>query len=234
MRVMTRRRKVAFAAGAGAVVLAVAGLGAAGAVAASSLFSPQEDAQAVIDDAAGQLGVEPSELSDALQQALENRVDEAVREGRLTDAQAERMKERLESGVPLHFGLGLRHGHGGFHGRVGPSAIFEAAASYLGLNEDELREALQGSTLAQIAEDHGKPVAGLVDTLVATQAKRIDEAVEAGRLTEDQAAELKDVLEARTESLVNGEFRRPGAGGPRLWHGSGSPRGPPALAGPQA
>ncbi len=121
---MTRRRKIAIASGAGALVLVVAGLGAAGAIAASRMLSPNEESQAVIDDAAAQLGIEPSELSDALKQALENRIDEAVESGRLTEEQAERLKERLESSeVPLLFGpvgprwhglgFGFGFGHGG-------------------------------------------------------------------------------------------------------------------------
>jgi CRISPR/Cas system-associated endoribonuclease Cas2 len=234
MRFMTRRRKVAVAAGAGAIVLVVAGLGAAGAIAASSLFHPREEAQAVIDDAADQLGVEPSERSDALQQALENRIDEGVREGRLTEEQAERMKERLDSGAPFFFGFGGTHGRSGFHGHGGRFQSLERAASYLGLTEDELREALRNSTLAEIAEDRDKPVAGLVDVLVATQAERIDEAVDEGRLSEEQATELKNGLEERTEALVNGELRRPGDSRQRFWHGSGSPRGPPGFGGPRA
>jgi len=230
---MTRRRKVAFAAGAGAIALVVAGLGAAGAIAASSLFHPREEAQAVIDDAADQLGVEPSELSDALQQALENRIDEGVRAGRLTEEQAERMKERLGSGAPLFFGFGGPHGRSGFHAHGGSFQIL-GAASYLGLTEDELREALRDSTLAEIAKDRDKPVAGLVDALVATQAKRIDQAVDEGRLSEEQATALQNGLEERTESLVNGELRRPGDNRQRFWHGSGSPRGPPGFGVPRA
>lgn len=234
MRSMTRRRRLAFAAGAGAAVLAVVGLGAAGAVAASSLFSPREEAQAVIDEAAEQLGVEPAELSDALRQALENRIDEAVEDGRLTEKQAERLEERLESSdVPLFFGLGGFRGHGfGLHGRG--AAILEEAAAYLDMTPDELREALRDSTLAEVAEDRGKSTAGLVDALVAVHATRIDEAVDDGRLTDEQAAELTERLEARTEALVNGELRGPGGGGHRFWHGRGSPRGPPAFGGPRA
>ena len=69
-----------------AAAFAVAGAG--GAIAASDALSPEDRSQAVIDDAAKQLGVEPSALSDALKHALENRIDEAVEAGRLTEEQA--------------------------------------------------------------------------------------------------------------------------------------------------
>ena len=190
MPTMTRRRKLTFAAGVAGVALVVAGLGAAGAVAASDLFSPREESKAVIDDAASQLGVEPSELSAALKQALKNRVDEAVGAGRLTEEQATELKERIDAeDYPLLFGRGGHGGPGGF-GRHGHVDVLTTAAAFLGMTEAELREELEDKTLAQIAKEKGKTAAGLVQQLVATQTKRIDEAVAAGRLTEEQATDL--------------------------------------------
>ena len=234
---MTRRKKITFAAGTAAITLLVVGLGAAGAVAASSLLSPSEGSKAIIDDAASQLGVEPSELSDALKEALKNRIDEAVEDGRLTEEQADELKERIdENEYPLLGGpwkLGLRLAGPGLDG-FGPFehfAHFEllgAAADYLGISEDELREALEDNTLAEMAEERGKTAAGLVQHLVATQTKRIDEAAEAGKITDEQATALKENLEARIESLVAAELHwRKDGGRHRFWHGSGSPRAPP-------
>jgi ribosomal protein S20 len=231
---MTRRKKLTFVAGAAAIALLVVGLGAAGAVAASSLLSPSEESKAIIDDAAEQLGVEPDALSDALKQALKNRVDEAVDAGRLTEEQANELKARIDSNeYPLLFGRDGHRGPGfGHHG------LFEtlgAAASYLGMTEAELREALEDKTLAEIAQEKGKSVQGLVQALVAVEAKRIDEAVTEGRITKDQASELKARLDEHVEALVNGELRglRDGRH-PGVWPGSGSPRAPPVFGGPSA
>lgn len=233
---MTRRRKLALAGASGAAVVTVAALGAAGGVAATKVFSSADDSKAVIDDAAEQLGVEPSALSDALKQALQNRIDEAVESGRLTEEQAERLQERLDSSaVPLFFGLGGPRGHGfgwKHRGAIWQLGALDAAASYLGLTEAELRHALRDSTLAEIAEEQGKSRAGLVDALVAAKAERIQEALADGKLSEEQAARLKDGLQERVEALVDGELRRSHFGrrgfGPGLW----GPRGPPAGSGP--
>jgi polyhydroxyalkanoate synthesis regulator phasin len=233
---MTGRRKVAIGAGAGAAVLVAAMLGAAGAIAASKALSSDEPSKAIIDDAAGQLGIEPSELADALQQALENRIDEAVDEGRLSEEQAERLKERLDAKeYPTLFGLGAvprayGFGFGGFGHRpsfAGGFGIAEAAASFLGMTQAELRTELRDKTLAEIATERGKTAPGLVDALVAARTARIDEAVDDGKLTEEQAARLKDGLEDRMEALVSGELRQRWAGKHRFWHGAWSPRGPP-------
>jgi hypothetical protein len=103
---MKKRRNVKFIAGVAAIATVVAGLAAAGAVAASKALSPSEESKAVIEDAAGQLGIEPDKPGGA-EQALKNRIDAAVEAGRLTKEQAEALKQRIDSGdgVPLFGGL---------------------------------------------------------------------------------------------------------------------------------
>ena len=188
---------------AGGTAALVAVLGGGAAVAASQL-SPAEESDAIVADAAKQLGVSADELDAALKQALENRVDAAVEAGRLTEAQAAELKERIEAGeVPL-VGVGPGLGHrGGHHGFVD----FDAAAAYLGVTEAELRTSLEdGDTLAEIATANGKTAAGLVDALVAAAKVDLDEKVEAGRLTEAQRTSILADLESRMEDVVAGEF----------------------------
>jgi hypothetical protein len=196
----------------GAVALIVVAVTGA-AVAATNALSPKTESKAILDDAAKQLGVKPSELDAALKQALKNRVDAAVEDGRLTKAQADRIKERIDAGdVPFLFpgrGFGLGPGPGRFdhHGLRDHLFGLEAAASYLGLTKAELREALEsGKTLAQVAKDRGKSVDGLVDAIVAAKKKRLDEAVAAGRITNAERTEFLAGLKERVTNLVNGRF----------------------------
>lgn len=190
---MKRRHHIAIGV---AVALAVVGVG--GAIAATKL-TPQQESRAVIDDAARQLGVEPNELSNALKQALKNRVDAAVADGRLTREQANRMKQRIDAGDAPLLGLGPRsfgHRHHGAHGPF--HAKTAAAAKYLGLSEAELREALRdGKTLAQVARERNKSVDGLVDALVAEAKKRLG--------TDEAPAELRQ----RITDMVNGRMGPP-------------------------
>jgi hypothetical protein len=199
------------------VALTVAGLavaGGGGALAATQL-TPKQESQAVVNDAAQQLGVSPAKLSAALKQALKNRVDAAVSDGRLTKEQGNALKERIDAGdVPL-FGLrgGPGHEYGHYHHGL------DAAASYLGLTEDALRAQLEsGKTLAQVAQDRGKSVAGLIDAIVADEKQELTEAVAAGRLTQAQADEKLANLREHVTNLVNGvrpQFRGGGRfGGP--------------------
>jgi hypothetical protein len=201
---MKRSHKIAIG-----TTLALSVIVVGGAIGATRL-DPREESQAVINDAAEQLGVEPGELSNALKQALKNRVDDAVEDGRLTKEQGERMKERIDANeVPL-FGLGPMGGfdrpghHMFFHAKL------EAAAEYLGMTRAQLREALQdGKTLAQVARDRDKSVDGLVDALVDEAEKMLDEDVEAGRLTEAEKKEMLSRLEDRITDFVNGRFPDP-------------------------
>ncbi len=176
--------------------LAVAGAG--GAVAAVKLTSPKENSQAIVNDAAKQLGVQPSELTAALKKALENRVDAAVGAGRLTKAQGEELKQRIESGaLPLFFGP-----RGGPHEHFGE---LDAAATYLGLTEAQLETQLEsGKSLAQVAKDRGKSVDGLIQALVDQATKRLDAAVAAGRLTKTQEQQILVGLKQRITDFVNG------------------------------
>lgn len=218
MQVMSRGLTWRVAAGAAALVAVAA---AGGAVAATKL-SPKKQSQAVVKDAAEQLGVEPSKLDAALRTALEHRVDAAVAAGRLSKEEGDALKERIRSGdVPL-FGFGRRHDGfgppGGFR-RHGPfGAKLDAAAKYLGLEKAELRSQLRsGKTLAQVAGNQGKSVDGLVEALVNEAEKKVDAAQERGRLTQAEKQDLLAGLRARITDLVNGRFP------PGLHHGGFGP-----------
>src|SRR5215216_192382 len=179
----TRNWKFAVA---GIAVLAVAGAG--GAIAATKLLTPGERSQAIVDDAAQQLGVDPTKLGDALKKALENQVDADVAAGRITKEEGDAIKQRIESGEYPIFGPG---GHGGFRHHAPFGAKLDAAATYLGLTEAELRTQLEGGkSLADVAKAQGKSVSGLVHALLAAARTKIADAVKNGRLTQADADDL--------------------------------------------
>ena len=203
---MQGRMRRALAGGA-IVVATVAGAGAAVA-AGVRLGSPQEESKAIVTDAAGRLGVEPSELEEALEQAYAARVDAAVAAGELTQEQGAELKRRIAVGeVPLLGAPGRgRHGHHGGRHHLGTK---QAAAAYLGLTEAQLRQQLfAGRTLAQIAQEKGKTVAGLTEAMTAAARKALAEAVAAGRLTKERQAEILADLPARIAAQIDGTGRR--------------------------
>ena len=224
----TKRKAAAGA----AAVLALAGGGAA--VAATQL-SPKAESDAVVNDAAKQLGVSPTELKSALTNALEDRLDAAVKDGRLTQAQADELKQRLESGdMPL-----LGGPIGGGHHMMGFPHL-GAAATYLGVSESDLQTQLaDGKTLADVAKAKGKTVDGLVAALVADEKKELAQAVSDGRLTQAQADDMLANAKSRFTDMVNGVQPEGGPGGfhggppPGFDSGSSGSSGP-AFSGPAA
>jgi len=134
--------------------LAVGGTGAG--IAATKLGgSPSAESKAVVNDAAKELGVQPSQLTNAIKKALTARVDAAVADGRLTKEQGAELKARIASdNFPL---FGPQAFNGGHFGHRGPGLA--AAAKYLGLTEAKLEAQLEsGKTLAQVATAQGKTV----------------------------------------------------------------------------
>ena len=129
---MAMRRKVIAGA---AAALAVGGAGAG--VAATKLAdSRNAESQAIVNDAAKSLGVEPSKLEAALEKAFEDRIDAAVAAGRLTKEQGQELKTRIRAGDfplfgPPAFGPGFGAPHPFSHG-------LDAAATYLGLTDEQL------------------------------------------------------------------------------------------------
>jgi hypothetical protein len=203
------------------ITAAAAALIGGGAALAADRLSPKEESDAVVADAAKQLGVDASKLDAALKKALANRVDAAVAAGQITKAQGDEMKARIAAGeVPLvGFGVGGGRGH---HGMGHHFADLGAAASYLGVTEAALQTSLRdGSTLAEIAKDKGKSVDGLKAALVTGAKADLAAAVKDGRLTQAQQTEILAGLSDRIDGLVNGEL------GPRGDHGPRGFEGPP-------
>ncbi len=228
------------------VVAAFAG----GAYAATQSSGPSTR-QAFLNDVAKRLHVTPQQLSSALNGAAVDQLQAQVKAGRLTQAQANALEQRLRSGgpaplLPLTPGL-APPGPRGF--KAGPPGTFGAgplgfgfggfglggAASYLGLTNAQLMQQLQsGKSLAQIATSKGMTVAGLEQAMTAPIKKALDTAVSRKAIT---AAKEKQILSRFSASLsqrINQKgffsapkLRRPlFRGGPGRYGGWPGPYGP--------
>lgn len=225
---MESRRKRTVAIGA-AVALAVAGGGAA--YAAGTNDDPRD---ALLRDAAQRLNVTPDKLRAALQGAFGDQLDQAVKDGRLTQQQADRIKQRIaRDGLPLGgpMGPGGPDGHGFGVGGPGhgPFGIgLDAAASYLGLGRAQLdRQLRDGRTLAEVASAQGKTVDGLEQALVDAATTQLDRAVADRKLTSDQRDRILSDIREHVADLVNG--RAPGPFGRHDGDRGMGPGGPPPL-----
>jgi hypothetical protein len=214
-----------------AATLAVVGGGAA-AVAATGSGSPGSD---FLDSVAKHLGVSPQKLKDATKAAAIDQVNADLAAGRITQAQADELKKRIESGDGVLGGPGFGRGPGGpgFAGPGGPgfgrpviANEIAAAAKYLGLSEDALRTKLRdGQSLADIAKAQSKDVAGLQTAILDAAKADLDKAVADKKLTQSQADDLYNGLKSHIDEIVNatGKLRHfGGPGGPPIRFGIGA------------
>lgn len=197
----------------GAVTALAAGGAVGGALAASGTFDPKAERQAFLNDAAGRLGTTSAKLENALEQAALDRVDAALAAGRITQDQANAMKAAINAGqLPIGItgaGPGFRVHGGGF----GMRGTLEAAATYLGLTDDQLRSQLEsGKSLADVAKAQNKSVDGLKQAILAAVQSKLDQAVKDGRLTSDEESQILTKLKASIDDLVNGTLPAKPAG----------------------
>jgi hypothetical protein len=177
--------------------------GAGGAIAATqSSTSPSAQAQAYINDLAGKLNVTPTALGTAIKAADSDQIDAAVAAGRLTQAQAQALKTRIQaSTVAPVFGRGFG---GGRFGHRGLGGVDTAAAQYLGITEAALRTDLQGGqSLAQIAAATlDKSVTDLSAAITAAETKQLNTAASSGQITSQQEQQRLSDLSSRISTLV--------------------------------
>ena len=136
-----------------------------------------------------------------------------VADGTIVQAQADAVIDAMVEAAPQ------RLGHGGGFGHFGGGARVDNLAEVTGIDADVWLEGLQdGQTPAEIAAANGSSEAALIDALVGEAEEHLVDAVDSGRLTQEEADErLVQVTERITEG-VNGEGRFGGGFG-RGFHG---------------
>jgi hypothetical protein len=235
---LTLKRKLAI----GTTVVAAAAF--AGGAYAATQDSGASTRQAFLNDVAKRLKVTPQQLTAALQGAFFDQLAAAVSAGKLTQAQANAIKDRVQqSGSALiggwhwfgplgpkapgggprpfggagGFGLGGPRGFGGGRGfgLSGPVAL-PAAAKYLGLTDLQLsKELVSGKSLAQIAKSRGKSTTGLKAAMLAAIRATLDKARAANLLTSAQEQTILSERSARLDEQIN----RSGLTGGRFFRG---------------
>jgi hypothetical protein len=170
--------------------------------------------QAYLAALAGNLAISVDTLTAALKTTSLSFLDKAVADGKITADEAANIRTRIEAGdLGIGFGGGPRDG--GEHGkRARPIANPEALATFLGTTAGQVRTELQGgSTLAQVADAHGKSCDELKAFLVSEEQAHLAQAVADGHLTQPEADTKLAEFQGRVDSIVDGAGF-PGPGGP--------------------
>lgn len=157
-----------------------------------------------LDGLAEQLGVSREQLDQAIGDSALAVIDQVVADGQLTEDEAARIRDLINSGeFPPFFG---RHGHGygGFaHGLCG-GANLEDLAGFLGVEASVVRDGLEnGQSLAQIAEANGKTRDELKSFLLSSITDKVNQAVADGKITQERADEKLENFSARLDDLID-------------------------------
>jgi hypothetical protein len=217
-----------------ALVLGVVGLGG------TALASSSSSGNSFFDDVAHHLGITPAKLQSAVNQAQADQLNQLVKQGKLTRAQANAIEKRMKQHGGSHLGVPFGgpfggFGHHSFRGHGGPAPFFfgapmgslQTAAKYLGLSQAALAKDLRsGKTLGAIAKAQGKSASGLEQAILAASKAQLGKAVSAGKLTKSQEAKFLKGLSKGIDQLVTKGFHfggpmRGGWNGHQGWHQNG-------------
>lgn len=107
-------------------------------------------------------------------------------------------------------GNGPMHGDG--YGPAGPAlggtnSVISLVAEQLGIDRfDLMAQLMDGATVADLAADNGVDLDALVDAVVAARADRLNAAVDAGQLTEEDAQARLETMRAQLTERFTQEW----------------------------
>jgi uncharacterized protein YidB (DUF937 family) len=171
--------------------------------------------QTYLDAFAQQLGVDESALVPAAKAAADATIDQMVTDGKLSQAAATALKQRIDSAsgngcrvlAARWQQLLVRYGV-----RQLGQDMFQQAAITLNLTTAQLRDDLRGGdSLKQIARDQGVSYDTLTTAVVNAAKNDLDKAVAAGKISADRETTILDRIQ---KALQDGQlWNRPGQAG---------------------
>jgi len=152
-------------------------------------------------------GVALQTVVDALLTEQKTLLQQAVTDGRLTQAQADARLAELQTQLPTQlstaFTPGLRGGRG-MPGGFGAGASLTTIATTLGVTESELMTAFQaGKSVADVATEKNVALATVIAAIMTEQKTVLQQAVADGRLTQEQADQQLARLQANLPHLLS-------------------------------
>ncbi|MHB8619015.1 MAG: hypothetical protein ACYDAG_05470 [Chloroflexota bacterium] len=174
---------------------------------------------------AGRLNLSQSQVQAAVKGAATDTVGDAVKAGKLTQTQANRIDQRIQNGKPgFGFGFGFRPPHGALGMNRG--AVLTAAAGALNLQPSALRAQLRsGKSLQDVATAQNVSLSTVQAAITSAIKPRLDQAVSSGKITPQQE---QKILSRFTSGTFGAKRFGMGHDGPRPASGSPSPSASPS------
>lgn len=160
----------------------------------------------------GQLGINDTQLNAAFTGAAGDTIDQAVKDGVVTAAQAAQAKTFVKDGVTgllatmkgFASKFGLRANQAA-NGKPVVQALSPASlAAALGLSSSALETELRsGKSIADIAKEHNVDLQKVKDAILANVKSELDSAVSGGQLTQSQADLAYQALSQKLANVVS-------------------------------
>jgi ribosomal protein S20 len=174
--------------------------------------------------------VDPQKVINHLVAEATTRIEAAVSSGKITAAQATKMKANLTAGITA-FVNGTRMPKlpgvtGTAEPRLATRPSLDIVAKDLTMTAADVKAALRGGqSIAALAKSKNVDPQKIINDLVADATTRIEAAVSSGKITSDQATKMKANLTERMTAFLNGTGQGRGHGFPGPFGGDKGPGG---------
>jgi hypothetical protein len=182
-----------------------------------------------VSDVATAKNVSLDKVISAIVDAETKNLQQAVTDGKLTQAQADTMLSNLKLTLPSQLQTkvvaGMKGGFEGGRGGMKGGMQLTTIATALGMTETDLRTELQaGKSVADVATTKSISLDKVISAIVDAETKNLQQAVTDGKLTQAQA----DQRIADLKANLPAQLAQKGlpAGGPGRGHGGPGGRGP--------
>ncbi|MFX4262732.1 hypothetical protein ACOBQJ_11060 [Pelotomaculum propionicicum] len=165
---------------------------------------------------AAEKGISEQQLVDFMAEKYSERIDQKVADGKITAEQAKKLKQSMTERIKTDLNranTGPNFGKDKMDPKDGPGTgmkmgrgmgDMEDLAGFLGISMEDLLAARQsGKTLVQIAGEKGITEEQLVDHMMAEFNSKIDQKAAAGKITAEQADQLKQSMTERIKACLN-------------------------------
>ena len=154
----------------------------------------------LIERIAQRMGVSTDQAKAALKARIFARIDEAVKNGRMSQERAAALKAKIDADLCAALG-GMAQRKMEQRAALG---MLRAAGAYLELSKAELRAQLPGTSLAALAvkQGQGKTAAGLKAAMVAPGKAKLDKALADGKIDATRHAAALEKLTKLADRLA--------------------------------
>lgn len=150
------------------------------------------------------LGITLDQLKQAFRSAATQTVDDALANGDITQAQADKIKANIESGKNLGLGQLLRSGRNVNMLQRLRAGIAKSAADAIGIQpKDLVSELKSGKSIADVASEHNVSLDAVKSKIMDNAKTALDKGRENGRIDQAKEDAALQKLQANLDTILN-------------------------------